>query len=95
MSWCDKDSKRNNTDEIETDNISKFAEGENLDELTERLSGKAYENEPTQGFVREHLFEIGSYTNSWKMGSAGFVHGYLYTCNGGCLKKDWECPCFQ
>lgn len=95
MSWCDKDSKRNNTDEIETDNISKFAEGENFDELTERLSGKAYENEPTQGFVRVHLFEIGSYTNSWKMGSAGFVHGYLYPCKWWMLKERLGMPMFS
>lgn len=87
MSWCDKDSNGNKEDDFETDNITKFAEGESFDELTERLSGKAYENEPTQGFVREHLFEIGNYTNSWKMGPAGFVHKYLYPCKWWMLKE--------
>lgn len=95
MSWCDKDSKGGKEDDIEADNITKFAEGEAFDELTERLSGKAYETEPTLGFVREHLFEIGNYTNSWKMGPAGFVHNFLYPCKWWMLKERLGMPMFS
>lgn len=87
MSWCDKNSSLNNGKDIATDDITKFVAGETFEELTERLSGKAYDKEPAQGFVRKHLFEIGNYTNSWNLGSSGFVHDYLYPCKWWMLKE--------
>lgn len=86
VKWCDRKVEYADTD-LDSDNITRFAIGETLEELTERLSGKAYEEKPVHGFVREHLFEIGDYNNSWNFGSSGFVADYLYPCKWWMLKE--------
>lgn len=86
MKWCDRKVEYTATD-ADSDDIEKFAIGETLEELTEKLSGKAYEENPVHGFVREHLFEIGDYNNSWNFGSFGFVADYLYPCKWWMLKE--------
>ncbi len=86
MKWCDRKTKYAD-DDFDFHNIAKFAIGETLEELTERLSGKAYEDKPVHGFVREHLFEIGDYNNSWNFGSSGFVADYLFPCKWWMLKE--------
>lgn len=86
VKWCDRKVEYAGTD-LDSDNITRFAIGETLEELTERLSGKAYEEKPVHGFVREHLFEIGDYNNSWNFGSSGFVADYLYPCKWWMLKE--------
>ena len=86
--WCDRKVEYTDADmDTDSDNIEKFAIGETLEELTEKLSGKAYEEKPVHGFVREHLFEIGDYNNSWNFGSSGFVADYLYPCKWWMLKE--------
>ena len=88
MKWCDREVEYTDADmNTDSDNIEKFAIGETLEELTEKLSGKAYEEKPVHGFVREHLFEIGDYNNSWNFGSSGFVADYLYPCKWWMLKE--------
>lgn len=88
MKWCDRKVEYTNADmDTDSDNIEKFAIGETLEELTEKLSGKAYEEKPVHGFIREHLFEIGDYNNSWNLGSSGFVADYLYPCKWWMLKE--------
>lgn len=78
ITWCGRSFGKKNAVVSESNNIKKFAIGENFEEFTERLSGKAYEEMPARGFVREHLFGIGNYTNSWNFGPSGFVHDYLF-----------------
>lgn len=95
MSWCRRNSKRDDSDELDAENMAKFAVGETFDELTERLGGKAYENKSPQGFVRQHLFEIGNYTNTWNLGPSGFVHDYLYPCRWWMLKEKLGLPMFM
>lgn len=88
MIWCDRKVEYTDADmDTDSDNIEKFAIGETLEELTEKISGKAYEEKPVHGFVREHLFEIGDYNNSWNFGSSGFVADYLYPCKWWMLKE--------
>lgn len=88
VKWCDRKVEYADADmDTDSDNIEKFAIGETLEELTEKLSGKAYEEKPVHGFVREHLFEIGDYNNSWNFGSSGFVADYLYPCKWWMLKE--------
>lgn len=88
MKWCDRKVEYTDVDmDADSDNIEKFAIGETLEELTEKISGKAYEEKPVHGFVREHLFEIGDYNNSWNFGSSGFVADYLYPCKWWMLKE--------
>lgn len=93
--WCKRDTQLKNESASDTDLIKKFAIGETFDEYTERLSGKAYEERPVHGFVREHLFEIGNYTNSWNIGPSGFVADYLYPCKWWMLKERIGCPMFM
>lgn len=95
MSWCDNRSRRDDGEDVEPNDIAKFAIGETFDELTERLSGKAYEEKPVQGFIREHLFEIGNYTNSWNSGPSGFVPDYLYPVKWWMLKERLGLSMFQ
>ena len=88
MKWCDRKVEYTDVDmDTDSDNIEKFAIGETLEELTEKISGKAYEEKPVHGFIREHLFEIGDYNNSWNFGSSGFVADYLYPCKWWMLKE--------
>lgn len=88
MKWCDRKVEYTDADmDTDSDNIEKFAIGETLEELTEKISGKAYEEKPVHGFIREHLFEIGDYNNSWNLGSSGFVADYLYPCKWWMLKE--------
>lgn len=81
MSWC------NTAKAPVYDQLTKFAIGESFENLTERLCGKAYDKTQNFGFMREHQFGIGNFTNSWSMGSTGFVKDYLYPYRWWMLKE--------
>lgn len=88
MGWCDRSKAP------VYDNLRKSAIGESFDVLTDRLSGKAYDNTKQFGFCREHKFKLGDYTNSWNLGSTGFVKDYQYPYRWWMLKERIGIPMF-
>ena len=89
MGWCDK------TKVINHEYLEDFAVGESFDSITDRISGKVYSKKSMRGYTREHKFRIGSYVNSWNMGSSGYVPEYLYPCKWWMLKERIGVSMFQ
>ena len=88
ISWCDKENATNHEDLVD------FAIGEPFDNITDRISGKAY-NYTVRGYSREHKFRINYYVNSWNSGPAGYVAEYLYPCKWWILKERIGLSMFQ
>lgn len=89
MKWCGKTKEANHED------LDIYAVGESFDSITERISGKVYSKNSVRGYTREHKFRIGSYVNSWNMGSSGYVPEYLYPCKWWMLKERIGVSMFQ
>lgn len=89
MGWCNK------TKVINHEDLEDFAVGESFDSISDRILGKVYSKKSMRGYTREHKFRIGSYVNSWNMGSSGYVPEYLYPCKWWMLKERIGVSMFQ